>query len=123
MRFEKSNMSKRIEKINKLLQKEVAQILSSQIDFGKSFVTITNVKTMRDLQECKILITVFPQEDEKRVLKLLKGNIWQLQKTINKRLKMRPVPKIHFEIDEGMKNLYKIDKISQEKNEKFEREI
>lgn len=101
--------------MDKLLQKEVAKILSRDIDFGKSFVTITNVKTTRDLQESKILITVFPQDDETKVLKILSKNIWQLQKTINKRLRTKPVPKLHFEIDEGMKNLYKIDKISQEK--------
>jgi len=105
-------MSRRLEKINSLLQKEISKILSREIDFGETLVTITNVKTSQNLLETEILITVFPQEEEERTLRILRSNIYDIQKILNKKLRMRPVPKINFKIDEGMKNLYKIDEIS-----------
>lgn len=105
-------MTRRIEKVNRLLQKEISQILSSQVDFEGSLVTITNVHTTGNLLNSEVLITVIPEENEKKVLKILKRNIFNIQKVMNKKLNMRPVPKIHFKIDEGMKNLYRIDKIS-----------
>jgi len=108
-------MTRRIEKVNSLLQKEISQILLKELDFGNTLVTITGVETSRNLLESKILITVLPQEKEEEILRTLKDNIYDIQKMIDKKLNMRPVPKIHFEIDEGMKNFYRIDKISQEK--------
>jgi len=105
-------MAKRIEKVNSLLQEEISKIIFREIDFGETLVTITNVQTNKNLLEGEILITVFPQKDEEKILKILKNNIYDIQKILNKKLEMRPVPKIHFKIDEGVKNLYKIDEIS-----------
>ena len=105
-------MSRRLEKINSLLKSEIAKALLREIDVGNSIVTITNVKTIPDLTLCRILISVMPEEKEKEVIRNLKRNVYDVQKIINKRLRTRPVPRIRFEIDEGIKNLYKIDEIS-----------
>jgi len=107
-------MTRRIEKVNSLLRREISQAILKEIDFGDTLVTITDINTNRNLLESEILITVLPQEKEKEALRVLKNNIYDIQKIIDKRLKMRPVPKICFRIDEGMKNFYKIDSISRE---------
>jgi ribosome-binding factor A len=122
----------RLQKVNSLLRKEISQILLKEIDFGDSLVTITDVKTIPNLTEAKISITVIPtrpnptpfspkegklnglDEKEREALSILKRNIYDIQKIIDKKFKIRPVPKIHFEIDEGVKNLYRIDKLSNE---------
>ena len=119
-------MSHRIEKINKLIQKEISQILLEEIDFEGDLVTVTEVRSSPNLTSGKVLITVIPKnyptnkflDDskiksiEKEVLNKIQGNIYDIQKQINKKLKIRPVPKIYFEIDEGIKNLYKIDQLT-----------
>ena len=104
-------MSRRIEQVNSLLKKEVAKALLKEIDIGDSMVTVTAVKMSRNLRMCWISISVMPEEKEKEVMRSLKKSIYDIQMAINKKLKMR-VPKIYFEIDEGIKNLYKIDEIS-----------
>lgn len=122
-------MPHRIEKINKLLQEEISQILLKEIEFEKVMVTITRVNVSPDLETAKVLITVMPleslafkpqsefniEEREKKVITVLKRNINDIQKIIKKRLEMKPVPKINFEIDRGMKNLYRIDEIIKHK--------
>jgi ribosome-binding factor A len=107
-------MSFRKEILNSLLRKEVGKIMMKEMDFGKTLVTVTQAKVSNDLSEAKILITVFPESEEKNALFELQKNIYHLQKILNKRVKMKKVPKISFEIDQGMKNLYKIDKIKHE---------
>jgi ribosome-binding factor A len=107
-------MSFRKEILNSLLRKEIGKIMMKEMDFGKTLVTVTQAKVSNDLSKAKILITVFPESEEKNVLFELQKNIYHLQKILNKKLKMKKVPKISFEIDQGMKNLYKIDKIKHE---------
>lgn len=101
----------RIERINNFLRKEISQILLKEMDFEQTFVTVTDVKTSTDLTKARVFITIIPETKEKEVLSILGENIYDIQKRINKRLNTRPIPKIHFEIDKGMKNLYKIDEI------------
>lgn len=104
-------MSFKKEILNSLLRREIGQIISKEVDFGKVLVTITGVRVSKDFSQAKVLITVFPEKEERNALFELQENIFHLQKILNKRLKMKKVPKISFEIDQGMKNLYKIDRL------------
>lgn len=93
-------MSQRIKKVNELLKHEVNQLLFKEIDFYDILVTITEVNASPDLKQAKIKISVLPQEKGGSALKIIKKNIFQIQQDLNKRLYMRPVPKIRFEIDQ-----------------------
>lgn len=107
-------MSRRIEKVRSLLKKEAAEALLKEADIGDSIVTVTDVKTSPNLRVCWISISVMPEEKEKEVMISLKKSLYDIQVALNKKLKMR-VPKIYFEIDEGVKNLYRIDEISSDR--------
>ncbi len=104
-------MSKRIERVNKLFKEEINKILLKEMDFGNVLVTVIDVETSPDLRYCNIKISVLPDNKEKWALHLLENNIYEIQKTLNKKLNMRPVPRIKFEIDQGIKKLHKIDEI------------
>lgn len=93
-------MNNRIQRVNELLRKEISQLLLKEIDFGNALVTITKVDTSPDLRQAKIKISVMPDEQTERVLRILERNIFHLQQLLNKKLTMRIVPKIIFEIDE-----------------------
>ena len=87
----------RIDKVNSLIQEELGKIILKEIEFPQgSLVTLTRVETSVDLANSRIYIAVLPQENVKRVLEILGKMIFVLQKTLNKRLKMRPIPKIRF---------------------------
>ena len=89
--------SKRILRVNELIKKEVSQLLLKEIEFPKDIlVTVTRVETMPDLRESRIFISVFPEKKDIKISDFLNRKIYFLQQKINKRLKMRPIPKIKF---------------------------
>ena len=90
-------MSKRIQRVNQLIKKELSQILLREVDFPKDIlVTVTRVDTSPNLIESKVFISTVPEDKAQRALKTLNQKIYELQQKINRRLKMRPVPRIRF---------------------------
>ena len=90
-------MKKRIQRLNQLIKKEVAQLILREIEFPKDvLVTVTRAEVTLDLRESKIYVSIMPEKEESQILDFLNRRIFLLQKKIDKRLKMRPVPKISF---------------------------
>jgi len=90
-------MSKRIQRVNALIKRELSQLLLKEIEFSQDvLVTITRVETSPNLIESNVWISVLPEEKLKRILEILNKNIYFLQQKLNQRLKMRPLPKIKF---------------------------
>ncbi len=90
-------MSERIPKVNQLIKRELGQILLREIDFPKNvLVTVTRAETSIDLEEAKIYVSVIPEEQIVRVLHILETRVYNLQQKLNKRLQMRPTPRIRF---------------------------
>lgn len=90
-------MSKRLQRVNELIKREISKILLREIDFPKdSLVTVTRVETLDGLKEAKIWISVLPEDQREKVIKILYHQIYNLQQKINKLLKMRPIPKLKF---------------------------
>lgn len=104
-------MSDRIKRINQLLKQEVSQLLLKEVDFTDVLVTITRVKTSSDLKYAKINISVLPTEKSDLALKIIERNIFNIQQELNKRLYLRFVPKIRFEIDQLEVKAQKIEEI------------
>jgi len=87
----------RIEKINEFLKKELSKIILKEIGFPRDIlVTITSVKTFKDLSECKVFVSVFPEKETKKVLEILNRSWYGLHQLLNKVLKIRRVPKLSF---------------------------
>ena len=90
-------MSKRIEQINELIRKELGKIILREIDFPQGImVTITRVETSVDLGQSKVYVSVLPEEKLKMAFGILNQNIYDIQQGLNKRLKMRIIPRIFF---------------------------
>ena len=104
-------MSLRVKKINELIKQEAGQLLLKEVDFNNILVTITDVDTSPDLKQAKIKICVIPSEKDEEVLEIIKRNIFNVQQRLNKRLRMRPVPKMKFEIDKVEANAQRIEEL------------
>ena len=104
-------MSNRIEKVNSLLEKEISKILLRDFNFQGSMVTLTHVDTTANLIEARAYISVFPEQSTDKVVKTLNSNVVDVQKKINKKLNMRPIPKIIFVGDEKIKEAAKVEKL------------
>jgi len=108
-------MSKRIQRVNQLIKKELSQILLREVDFPKDIlVTIAKVETSPNLRESKIFISTVPEDKTQKVLKTLNQKIYELQQKINRRLKMRPVPRIRFSEERETAEAGRIEELLEE---------
>lgn len=105
-------MSKRIPRVNQLLKKELGELILKEIDFPKDvLVTITRVETVPNLKESRIFISVFPENKEQEIIAFLNKKIYFLQQKINRRLKMRPLPRLVFVLEEMTVEAGKIEEL------------
>ena len=109
-------MSERIKKINALLRDVVGEVLLAEFrpNDDRVLITVTRAEVSPTLEHATVYISVLPDATGVAVLAELKKQIYHLQKVANKKLVMRPVPKIKFEIDMTEANATRIEKILQE---------
>lgn len=112
-------MSERIKKLNDLLRDEVGRILTSELEKVDSvLVTVTGADISPTLEHANIRISVFPRDETSRILKEIKKQIYHIQQLLNKRLSMRPVPKIRFEMDTAEERAARVEKLIEKVKEK-----
>jgi len=110
----------RAEKINELLKKELGKIVFEFLDVKPGvLVTITRVLTHANLFSVNVFISVYPPGETDVIMDKLKRAIYQTQQLLNKKLRIRPVPKIIFKRDKNPEEAGEVEKIlAQIKNEK-----
>ena len=113
-------MTERILQVNELLQQELGVILLREFDVPENtLVTLMGVDTTPNLQQAKIYISVMPEGRGLEVLKVLRKEVYEIQQLLNKRLNMRPVPRIEWVLEKKTREAQKIeeilDKIKEEK--------
>ena len=93
-------MSNRIERLDELIRQVLGRIILEEEDFGPGvLVTIMKVQTSDDVLHSNVFLSVYPTEKGEGVLERLNRHIFNLQQLLNKKLEMRPVPKIRFVLD------------------------
>lgn len=104
-------MTRRIERINELIKQEVGKIIQKEIHCGRYLITMTGVETSSDLNHASISISVIPEKKENEAIDNLKSNAGYIQKLLNKKMRIKFVPKISFVIDKGAKSANTVDVI------------
>ena len=112
-------MTHRVEQVNKLLRREISDLLQRQIKDPRlgSFVAITDVSTSHDLRHAKAFVSCIGDKKEKQeILSVLAGASGFFRKELAKRLKLRRIPELSFHwddsIERGVRLLELIDKVS-----------
>jgi ribosome-binding factor A len=101
---------RRREKIENLLREELGKILDRNFDFpAGTMVTVTHITTSSDGHYGNVYISILGQ-DPKGALAILKKNIYHIQKAVNRRLRIRPVPKLVFKLDREELNREKVER-------------
>ena len=57
---------------------------------------MTRIETSDDLRDSNIFVSVMPGTDYQLVFGILNKNIYFLQHSLNRRLRMKPLPRIKF---------------------------
>lgn len=95
--FKYIQMSNRILRLNRLIKEELGKIILREIEFPIGIiVTITRIETSSDLTSARVLIGTFPEKFALDSLNILNNQIYFIQQKLNKKLSMRPVPKLVF---------------------------
>ncbi|HLC89550.1 MAG TPA: ribosome-binding factor A [Patescibacteria group bacterium] len=103
-------MPHRLPQMNELIRQELNSLILTEVEFPKNcLVTITKVETAKDLRYSKVWFSVMPFVYAKKVLTILRNQIGHLQFLLNKKLSMRPLPRLNFAIDDTEKKAADID--------------
>ena len=108
-------MANRIERVNELIKREISQIILREIDLpGDILITVTRVEASVDLNQAKVYISVVPQNQFLKVLRVLDSRVYVFQQALNKRLKMRSIPKIRFVEEKTTTEAARIEELLEE---------
>lgn len=110
-------MSERLLKLNDLIRDEIGKILLKELDLADEIlVTVKRAEVSPTLEHATVFVSVWPEDGAEKILKKIIGQIYHFQQLLNRRLVMRPVPKIRFEIDNSEKNLGRVVEILQKQS-------
>ena len=105
-------MSQRIIKLNKLIQSYLGEILERELSLKLGvFVTISKVDTTPDLRYTRVSLSVFPFKESNYALKTITKEKYSIQGALNRKLVLKPLPRLVFQIDETEEKADEIEKI------------
>ena len=117
-------MSKRIERINFTIRKELGTLLSENINDPRfsTMTSITNVDTSPDLSNARVYVSIFGEESERiSSMEALYSASNRLRNLLSKKIKIRKIPKLNFILDNDINYSSEMNElidnvISQDKN-------
>ena len=74
-------------------------------------VSVISCHTSNDLKHCRVLISIFPEVDKEKKFYAIKNATTFLRKELARKINLRIVPELTFEIDDSASYGAKIDKI------------
>ena len=104
-------MNHRSLRVANVIQKELGLLLAREVDFGGAFVTITTVEVNEKLEGAAVKVGVLPEAERGSAMKTLARVQGRLQHLLNKKMNIRPMPRISFVIDEGVENAARVEKL------------
>lgn len=108
--------SLRLQKIERLLQKELGEILQkeSRTICNGAIVTVTIVRISSDLSFAKVYVSIFaPGKNVLDVFNMINDNVKHIRTTLGNSIRhqLRIVPELAFHIDDSLDYLANIEKL------------
>ncbi len=101
----------RQDRLNTLFLQSLSTVLSQTLVFKDSLVTIKKVNLNPNLALGDVWISVLPINFSGSTLKLLRKNSKNLSFQASRKIKLRQVPKLIWQIDASEKEVAELDKI------------
>lgn len=116
-------MSNRIKIINSEIQKALSEIITYELKNPKisGIISVIKAETTPDLDYCKVLISIYADEDKQEIFNQIKHSAGFIRKQLSQKVKIRKVPYLIFNLDTSYDDKEKIEnllaKINEEKKE------
>lgn len=107
---------RRTDRLNEQLRQEISLVLRDEVrDPRTALVTITAVETSPELDHAKVYVTSLGDDEEKAEMVVgLRSAAPFIRSQLGKRLYMRRVPELHFEIDRVREEAARIESLLRE---------
>jgi ribosome-binding factor A len=107
--------SVRQQKVNKLIQKELAEIFRSNAKtmFNGAFITVTVVRVSPDLGSAKVYVSIMAAKERDAIFKLIESQNHVIRKKLGSVIgkQLRVVPELSFFIDDSLDYAMKIEEL------------
>jgi ribosome-binding factor A len=105
----------RQKKVSRLLQKELSSIFQKEVPslLGNVMASVTIVRISPDLANANVFVSIFPVEDPKEALKVIKNNSGLFRKRLGNSVKnqLRIVPIVEYFLDDSAAYAEEIDRL------------
>ncbi|HHU47712.1 MAG TPA: 30S ribosome-binding factor RbfA [Bacteroidales bacterium] len=104
----------RQQKIAKLIQKELADILiQKELNVYNAMLTVMKVSVTRDFSIARVYISVFNATDKQQVIKAIRSNSREIRYELGQRVKnqLRIIPELEFYIDDSLDYIENIENL------------
>ncbi len=104
----------RLNKIDRLLQKELGDIFQKQTQAMRGvLVSVTTVRVSADLSVAKIYLSIFPSAKTEELINAIRANTKSIRYDLGQRvrLQLRKIPELSFFIDDSLDYIENIDKL------------
>lgn len=108
-------MNRRLEKMSSWIQKKAASFLSSNIRIKNGIIAANRVELDPSLTKAVILITIYPEDEEKETISRLQALKKDFTEYMKKDFRGRKLPRFEFAIDEGERKRIKIEELLSKK--------
>lgn len=105
---------RRIEQVNEILKVKLAGLIARELLIENGLITISYVDCSPDLRVAKIGISVLPFNQSGRALKKLRKYRSEFTNILKKEIRLRQIPKFHWEIDSTEKKASELEEIFRE---------
>jgi len=103
----------RLNKVSRLVQKELAEIfiLQAKKIAKNAMITVTEVKVSKDLGVARVYLSLFGIKDKSQLMSIIRDNQRELRRELGNRLKnnLRLIPNLEFILDDSLDYIEHID--------------
>lgn len=105
--------STRQSKVSRLIQREMGDIFQKETILPGVMISVTQVRTTTDLGVAKVYISLFPSNNKKEDLELVRKKAQDLRYALGKRVnkQLRHIPELHFYLDDSFDFAEEIDNL------------
>jgi ribosome-binding factor A len=103
----------RQQKINSLLQKDLADILLREVIIPNTMISVTRVNITPDMSLARVNLSIFATKDKTIALKQIQSKKSEIRHLLGERVKhqLRIVPDLQFFLDDSLDRIERIDEL------------
>lgn len=101
-------------RVGSVIREELGKILIKELEFPGAIVSITEVEVGKKMDWATVRVSVLPSIQADAALAALERAIGRLQHLLNRKMSIRPMPRLRFELDRGPENSAIVEKMLME---------